>query len=43
MNSKVLRVLEYYKIIDQLTEKATSAPGRKLAAALLPKIGRAHV
>lgn len=36
MNSKVLRVLEYHKIIDQLTEKATSAPGRKLAAALLP-------
>lgn len=36
MNSKVLRVLEYHKIIDQLTGKATSAPGRKLAAALLP-------
>ena len=36
MNNKVLRVLEYHKIIDQLTEKATSEPGRKLAAALLP-------
>lgn len=36
MNSKVLRVLEYHKIIDQLTEKATSQPGKKLTAALLP-------
>ncbi len=36
MNNKVLRVLEYHKIIDQLTQKATSDPGRKLAAALLP-------
>lgn len=36
MNEKVLRVLEYHKIIGQLTEKATSEPGRKLAAALLP-------
>lgn len=36
MNSKVLRVLEYHKIIDQLKEKATSEPGKKLAASLLP-------
>ena len=36
MNNKVLRVLEYHKIIDQLTQKATSEPGRKLAASLLP-------
>ncbi len=36
MNEKVLRVLEYHKIISQLTEKATSEPGKKLAAALLP-------
>lgn len=36
MNEKVLRVLEYHKIIDQLTEKASSEPGKKLAAALLP-------
>lgn len=36
MNEKVLRVLEYHKIIDRLTEKATSEPGKKLAAALLP-------
>jgi DNA mismatch repair protein MutS2 len=36
MNHKVLRVLEYNKIIDKLTEKATSDPGRKLTAALEP-------
>ena len=36
MNSKVLRVLEYHKIISQLTEKASSEPGRRLAQALVP-------
>ena len=36
MNSKVLRVLEYNKIIDRLTEKATSEQGKKLTAALKP-------
>ena len=36
MNEKVLRVLEYHKIIARLTEKATSEPGKKRAAALLP-------
>lgn len=36
MNKKVLRVLEYDKIIARLMEKATSEPGKKLAAALLP-------
>lgn len=36
MNSKVLRVLEYHKIIDRLKEKASSEPGRQLAAALVP-------
>ncbi|HBN55894.1 MAG TPA: endonuclease MutS2 [Lachnospiraceae bacterium] len=36
MNSKVLRVLEYHKIIDRLTEKASSEPGRRLTAALVP-------
>ena len=30
MNSKALHVLEYNKIIERLTEKATSEPGRKL-------------
>lgn len=38
MNSKVLRVLEYNKIIDRLTEKATSEQGKKLTAALKPMI-----
>lgn len=36
MNEKVLRVLEYTKIIHQLTEKATSEPGKALAASLVP-------
>lgn len=36
MNNKVLRILEYNKIIDRLTEKATSEQGRKLTAALTP-------
>ncbi|MDE5716627.1 MAG: endonuclease MutS2 [Lachnospiraceae bacterium] len=36
MNNKVLRVLEYHKIIKQLTEKASSEPGRRFAAALVP-------
>ncbi len=36
MNSKVLRVLEYNKIIERLTDKATSEQGRKRTAALEP-------
>lgn len=36
MNSKVLRVLEYNKIIDMLADKATSEQGRKLVRALVP-------
>lgn len=36
MNSKVLRVLEYNKIIERLTDKATSEQGRKLTVALEP-------
>jgi len=36
MNEKVLHTLEYYKIIDMLSECATSAPGRALCRALLP-------
>ena len=36
MNNKALQVLEYNKIIDQLTDKATSEPGRKLCRELLP-------
>ncbi len=40
MNDKVLRVLEYNKIIERLTDRATSAPGRKLAASLVPMTDR---
>ncbi|MGN0377805.1 MAG: endonuclease MutS2 [Suilimivivens sp.] len=36
MNNKVLHTLEYTKVIDFLTEKATSQPGRKLCQNLLP-------
>ena len=38
MNTKVLRTLEYNKIINQLTDKATSAPGRELCQSLEPMI-----
>ena len=36
MNERVLRITEYHKIIDMLTARATSEPGRKLCRALLP-------
>ena len=36
MNEKVLRVLEYNKIIDMLTDRATSDPGRDFCKALIP-------
>lgn len=36
MNNKALKVLEYNKIIERLTDKATSEPGRKLCRELLP-------
>lgn len=36
MDNKALRVLEYNKIIDLLTEKASSDPGRKLCQSLTP-------
>lgn len=36
MNKKVLNTLEYNKIIDQLTQKASSEPGRKLCRELVP-------
>lgn len=36
MNEKVLRTLEYNKIINMLTDKATSDPGRKLCQELKP-------
>ena len=36
MNEKVLKTLEYNKIIDMLADKATSDPGRKLCRELKP-------
>lgn len=37
MNQKVLQVLEYNKIIEQLAEKASSAPGKEMCLKLLPE------
>ena len=36
MNPKALKSLEYYKIIDQLTENASSQMGKDLCRHLLP-------
>ena len=36
MNQKALKSLEYYKIIDQLAEKASSPMGKDLCNLLLP-------
>ena len=36
MNQKVLKTLEYNKIIDILTDKADSEPGKKLCRELIP-------
>lgn len=36
MNAKALHILEYNKIIDQLTDKASSLPGKELCRNLLP-------
>ncbi len=36
MNEKVIRVVEFNKIISMLEEHATSAPGRKMCGNLLP-------
>ncbi len=36
MNEKVLKTLEYYKIINLLAEKADSMPGREMCRALVP-------
>lgn len=36
MNQKALRILEFDKIINKLKDHATSEPGKKLAAALIP-------
>ena len=36
MNPKALKSLEYYKIIEQLTDKASSSMGKELCQKLLP-------
>ena len=36
MNEKALKTLEYYKITDMLTKKATSDPGRQMCSQLKP-------
>ena len=36
MNKKALKVLEYDKIIERLSEHASSEPGRKMCGSLLP-------
>ena len=36
MNEKVMRVVEYNKIIELLASHATSDPGRKLCLSLVP-------
>ena len=36
MNQKALKSLEYYKIIEQLTDKASSSMGKELCQKLLP-------
>lgn len=36
MNVKVLKTLEYTKIIDMLTDRASSEPGRELCRGLIP-------
>lgn len=43
MNSKVLRILEYHKIIERLCDKATSAPGRELCRNLVPMTDLAQI
>lgn len=43
MNEKVLKTLEYHKIIQMLAESATSAPGRELCQALEPSTDLAGI
>ncbi len=43
MNQKVLKTLEYYKIIEILTEKADSEPGKKLCRELVPSDNLAEI
>ncbi|HKM04945.1 MAG TPA: endonuclease MutS2 [Lachnospiraceae bacterium] len=43
MNEKVLRILEFNKITDALTEFASSAPGKDLCLALTPSIDLSEI
>ncbi len=43
MNSKVLHVLEYNKIIGLLTDKASSEQGKKMASSLTPMTDLEHI
>ena len=43
MNQKVLKTLEYNKIIDLLTDKADSEPGKKLCRELVPSTDIAEI
>ena len=43
MNEKALRVLEYPKIIEMLTEQAASAPGKEKCRQLTPSSDMAEV
>ncbi len=43
MNQKALTILEYHKIIDLLTERASSAPGKELCRSLLPGTDLAQI
>ena len=43
MNEKVLKTLEYNKIIQVLTDKADSEPGKKLCEELLPSTDLAEI
>lgn len=38
MNDKSLRILEFHKVIELLTEHASSEPGRKMCRALRPSV-----
>ena len=38
MNQKVLKTLEYNKILEMLASKANSSPGKKLCRELLPSV-----
>ena len=43
MNQKVLKTLEYDKIIELLSQKADSEPGKKLCRELVPSIDLSEI